>query len=287
MDEQQQKPVKVTVGVCGGIAAYKAVELVRLLQDAGLDPHVVMTASAQQFVPPSPSPPSPATPSSPGRSPPRSRPPSKNPPSSTSPRPSPPRPGHSPSHGLLPCETSPRHRRRLPLHHLPRHHRPRHHRPRDERQHVEPPRHPGQPRHPPRPRRPYRRPRQRLPRLRHDRRRPPRRVPTTISSHPKGHRGPLARHNRSNRPNSPRHRRRHPRTHRPRPLHRQPLQRPHGLRPRRRSPPARSSRHPHLGPHRPHPAAKLRTSSRNLCRRNASALLEHLPKPPWSSWPPQ
>jgi phosphopantothenoylcysteine decarboxylase/phosphopantothenate--cysteine ligase len=51
MDEKQ-KPVKVTVGVCGGIAAYKAVDLVRLLQDAGLDPHVVMTASAQQFVTP-------------------------------------------------------------------------------------------------------------------------------------------------------------------------------------------------------------------------------------------
>jgi phosphopantothenoylcysteine decarboxylase/phosphopantothenate--cysteine ligase len=33
--------VKVTVGVCGGIAAYKSVELVRLLQDAGYDPHVV------------------------------------------------------------------------------------------------------------------------------------------------------------------------------------------------------------------------------------------------------
>lgn len=44
--------VKVTVGVCGGIAAYKAVDLVRLLQDAGLDPHVVMTASAQHFVTP-------------------------------------------------------------------------------------------------------------------------------------------------------------------------------------------------------------------------------------------
>ena len=52
MDEHEQKPVKVTVGVCGGIAAYKAVDLVRLLQDAGLDPHVVMTASAQQFVTP-------------------------------------------------------------------------------------------------------------------------------------------------------------------------------------------------------------------------------------------
>ena len=44
--------VKVTVGVCGGIAAYKAVELVRLLQDAGLDPHVVMTRAAEEFIRP-------------------------------------------------------------------------------------------------------------------------------------------------------------------------------------------------------------------------------------------
>lgn len=44
--------MKVIVGVTGGIAAYKAVELVRLLQTAGLDPHVVMTAAAQQFVQP-------------------------------------------------------------------------------------------------------------------------------------------------------------------------------------------------------------------------------------------
>jgi phosphopantothenoylcysteine decarboxylase / phosphopantothenate---cysteine ligase len=43
---------KVTVAVCGGIAAYKAVELVRLLQDAGLDPHVVMTRAARQFIQP-------------------------------------------------------------------------------------------------------------------------------------------------------------------------------------------------------------------------------------------
>ncbi|HEY0263442.1 MAG TPA: bifunctional phosphopantothenoylcysteine decarboxylase/phosphopantothenate--cysteine ligase CoaBC [Granulicella sp.] len=45
-------PIKVTVGVTGGIAAYKAVELVRLLQQAGLDPHVVMTDAAQRFVTP-------------------------------------------------------------------------------------------------------------------------------------------------------------------------------------------------------------------------------------------
>ncbi|MDQ2833490.1 MAG: bifunctional phosphopantothenoylcysteine decarboxylase/phosphopantothenate--cysteine ligase CoaBC [Acidobacteriota bacterium] len=43
---------KVTVGVCGGIAAYKAVELVRLLQEAGYDPHVVMTRAAEEFVRP-------------------------------------------------------------------------------------------------------------------------------------------------------------------------------------------------------------------------------------------
>jgi phosphopantothenoylcysteine decarboxylase/phosphopantothenate--cysteine ligase len=44
--------LKVTVGVCGGIAAYKSVELVRLLQDAGYDPHVVMTTAAEEFVRP-------------------------------------------------------------------------------------------------------------------------------------------------------------------------------------------------------------------------------------------
>ena len=43
---------KVTVGVTGGIAAYKAVEVVRLLQDAGFDPHVVMTSAAEHFVQP-------------------------------------------------------------------------------------------------------------------------------------------------------------------------------------------------------------------------------------------
>lgn len=43
---------KVTVGVTGGIAAYKALDLVRGLQQAGLDPHVVMTRAAQRFVTP-------------------------------------------------------------------------------------------------------------------------------------------------------------------------------------------------------------------------------------------
>ena len=43
---------KVTVGVTGGIAAYKALDLVRALQKADLDPHVVMTRAAEQFVRP-------------------------------------------------------------------------------------------------------------------------------------------------------------------------------------------------------------------------------------------
>ncbi|MGH9617769.1 MAG: bifunctional phosphopantothenoylcysteine decarboxylase/phosphopantothenate--cysteine ligase CoaBC [Acidobacteriaceae bacterium] len=44
--------MKVTVGVTGGIAAYKAAELVRALQQQALDVHVVMTMAAQQFVAP-------------------------------------------------------------------------------------------------------------------------------------------------------------------------------------------------------------------------------------------
>ncbi len=42
----------MTVGVSGGIAAYKALDLVRALQREGLDPHVVMTRSAEKFVTP-------------------------------------------------------------------------------------------------------------------------------------------------------------------------------------------------------------------------------------------
>jgi phosphopantothenoylcysteine decarboxylase/phosphopantothenate--cysteine ligase len=52
MGEVEQSGRKVTVGVCGGVAAYRAVELVRALQQAGFDPHVVMTASAKEFVTP-------------------------------------------------------------------------------------------------------------------------------------------------------------------------------------------------------------------------------------------
>lgn len=42
----------VILGVTGGIAAYKAVELLRLLIKAGVEVHVVMTRSAQEFVTP-------------------------------------------------------------------------------------------------------------------------------------------------------------------------------------------------------------------------------------------
>ena len=44
--------MKVTVGVSGGIAAYKAAELVRALQRQALDVHVVMTDPAKQFIQP-------------------------------------------------------------------------------------------------------------------------------------------------------------------------------------------------------------------------------------------
>ena len=44
--------MKIALGVCGGIAAYKAAEIVRLLQDRGIRVQVVMTTSAQEFVRP-------------------------------------------------------------------------------------------------------------------------------------------------------------------------------------------------------------------------------------------
>jgi phosphopantothenoylcysteine decarboxylase/phosphopantothenate--cysteine ligase len=44
--------MRVALGVTGGIAAYKAAELVRLLQDRGLEVQVVMTRSACEFVTP-------------------------------------------------------------------------------------------------------------------------------------------------------------------------------------------------------------------------------------------
>lgn len=44
--------MKIALGVTGGIAAYKAAEIVRLLQDRGVQVQVVMTAGAQEFVRP-------------------------------------------------------------------------------------------------------------------------------------------------------------------------------------------------------------------------------------------
>jgi len=44
--------MRVALGVTGGVAAYKAAELVRLLQDKGVEVQVVMTRSAREFVTP-------------------------------------------------------------------------------------------------------------------------------------------------------------------------------------------------------------------------------------------
>jgi len=44
--------MKIALGVTGGVAAYKAAELVRRLQDEGLDVQVVMTRAACEFVTP-------------------------------------------------------------------------------------------------------------------------------------------------------------------------------------------------------------------------------------------
>ncbi|HKS95957.1 MAG TPA: bifunctional phosphopantothenoylcysteine decarboxylase/phosphopantothenate--cysteine ligase CoaBC [Terriglobia bacterium] len=44
--------MRIALGVTGGIAAYKAAELLRLLQERGLEVQVVMTRSAREFVAP-------------------------------------------------------------------------------------------------------------------------------------------------------------------------------------------------------------------------------------------
>ena len=44
--------MKVALGVSGGIAAYKAAEIVRLLQERGVHVQVIMTRAAQEFVRP-------------------------------------------------------------------------------------------------------------------------------------------------------------------------------------------------------------------------------------------
>ena len=44
--------MKIALGITGGIAAYKAAEIVRLLQDRGIRVQVIMTGAAQEFVRP-------------------------------------------------------------------------------------------------------------------------------------------------------------------------------------------------------------------------------------------
>jgi phosphopantothenoylcysteine decarboxylase/phosphopantothenate--cysteine ligase len=46
------KDKQIVLGVTGGIAAYKAIELLRLLTKASADVHVIMTRAAQEFVAP-------------------------------------------------------------------------------------------------------------------------------------------------------------------------------------------------------------------------------------------
>jgi phosphopantothenoylcysteine decarboxylase/phosphopantothenate--cysteine ligase len=47
-----EDPMRVALGVSGGIAAYKAAEIVRLLQERGVHVQVIMTRAAQEFVRP-------------------------------------------------------------------------------------------------------------------------------------------------------------------------------------------------------------------------------------------
>ena len=49
-NEPQARGKKVLLAVCGGIAAYKACEVLRALQKAGCEARVCMTASAERFV---------------------------------------------------------------------------------------------------------------------------------------------------------------------------------------------------------------------------------------------
>lgn len=46
------KDKKIILGICGGIAAYKSVELLRLLTKSGAGVHVIMTRAAREFVAP-------------------------------------------------------------------------------------------------------------------------------------------------------------------------------------------------------------------------------------------
>src|SRR6266571_4418287 len=48
----QKAAMRITLGVTGGVAAYKAAELVRRLQQDGFSVQVVMTRGAREFVTP-------------------------------------------------------------------------------------------------------------------------------------------------------------------------------------------------------------------------------------------
>ena len=50
MSDVSRERVRIVLGVCGGIAAYKAADLVRRLRDAGADVRVILTGNAARFV---------------------------------------------------------------------------------------------------------------------------------------------------------------------------------------------------------------------------------------------
>jgi phosphopantothenoylcysteine decarboxylase/phosphopantothenate--cysteine ligase len=50
MSSKAERPRRILLGVCGGVAAFKSVLLLRRLQDAGFEVRVVMTDSATRFV---------------------------------------------------------------------------------------------------------------------------------------------------------------------------------------------------------------------------------------------
>ncbi len=52
VDRELSTSMKIALGVTGGIAAYKAAEILRLLQDRGFQVQVIMTRAAQEFVRP-------------------------------------------------------------------------------------------------------------------------------------------------------------------------------------------------------------------------------------------
>ncbi len=52
MPEDDNVRKRILLGICGGVAAYKAAELARLLVRAGFDVHAVLTSSAAEFITP-------------------------------------------------------------------------------------------------------------------------------------------------------------------------------------------------------------------------------------------